>query len=38
MADQLIENVSKEDMAEFARLMALDVAYYQSKYGDLPPR
>lgn len=36
LADQLIEKVSKEDLAECARLMALNVAHYQSKYGDLP--
>ena len=36
LADQLIERVSKEDIAECARLMALNVAHYQSKYGALP--
>jgi hypothetical protein len=36
LADQLIEKVSKEDIAECARLMALNVAHYQSKYGELP--
>lgn len=36
LADQLIEKVSKEDLAECARLMALNVAHYQSKYGELP--
>lgn len=35
LADQLIEKVSKEDLAECARLMALNVAHYQSKYGEL---
>jgi hypothetical protein len=28
--------VSKEDLAECARLLALNVARYQSKYGELP--
>ncbi len=36
LADQLIEKVSKDDLAECARLMALNVAHYQSKYGELP--
>jgi len=36
LADQLIEKVSKEDLAECARLMAFNVEYYQSKYGELP--
>lgn len=36
LADQLIEKVSKEDIAETARLLALNVAHYQSKYGELP--
>jgi hypothetical protein len=36
LADLLIENVSKEDLAECARLLAMNVAHYQSKYGELP--
>ncbi len=36
LADQLIEKSTKEDIAECARLLALNVAHYQSKYGDLP--
>jgi len=36
LADQLIEKSSKEDVAEAARLLALNVAHYQSKYGELP--
>lgn len=36
LADQLIEKASKEDIAECARLLALNVAHYQSKYGMLP--
>lgn len=36
LADQLIEKVSKEDLAECARLLALNVAHYQNKYGELP--
>ena len=36
LADQLIEKSSKEDIAECARLLALNLAHYQSKYGELP--
>lgn len=36
LADQLIEKVSKEDLAECARLLAINIAHYQSKYGELP--
>lgn len=36
LADLLIEKVSKENIAECARLLALNVAHYQSKYGELP--
>lgn len=36
LADQLIEKVSKEDLAECARLLALNVAHYQNKYRELP--
>jgi len=36
LADKLIEKVSKEDLAETARLLALNIAHYQSKYGELP--
>ena len=36
LANQLIEKVSKDDLAECARLMALNVAHYQSKFGVLP--
>lgn len=36
LADQLIEKSTKEDIAETARLLALNLAHYQSKYGELP--
>jgi len=36
LADQLIEKSSKDDIAEAARLLALNVAHYQSKYGKFP--
>ena len=36
LADHLIEKVGKEELAECARLLALNVAHYQSKFGELP--
>ena len=36
LADKLIEKVSKDDLAECARLLALNIAHYQQKYGELP--
>jgi len=36
LADKLIEKVSKDDLAETARLLAINIAHYQSKYGELP--
>lgn len=37
LADLLIEQASKEQLAECARLIALNLAHYQSKFGvDLP--
>jgi hypothetical protein len=36
LADQLIESSTKDEIAECARLLALNVAHYQAKYGDLP--
>lgn len=36
LVGQLIEKVSKEDLAECARLLAINIAHYQSKYGELP--
>lgn len=36
LADQLTEKVSKEELAECARLLAMNVAHYQNKYGELP--
>lgn len=36
LADLLIEQASKEQLAECARLIALNLAHYQSKYGELP--
>lgn len=36
LADQLILGATKEDLAECARLLALNLAHYQGKYGELP--
>lgn len=36
LADQLIEKSSKDEIAECARLLALNLAHYQSKFGELP--
>jgi hypothetical protein len=36
LSDQLIEKSSKDDIAETARLLAMNLAHYQSRYGALP--
>ena len=36
LADRLIEDASKEQLAECARLLALNLAHYQGKFGELP--
>jgi hypothetical protein len=36
LADFLIDEASKEDLAECARLLALNVAHYQGKFGEIP--
>jgi hypothetical protein len=36
LANRLIGGASKENAAEAARLLALNVAHYQQKYGALP--
>ncbi len=36
LADQLIEQASKEQLADVARLLALNIGYYHEKYGDVP--
>ena len=35
-ADALIADASKKDVAEAAPVLALDLAQYQAKYGELP--
>jgi hypothetical protein len=36
LADALIENASKEQLGECARLLALNLAHYQGLYGEMP--
>jgi hypothetical protein len=36
LAAQLIEVSSKEELAELARLLALHIAHYRSRYGEVP--
>lgn len=36
LADALIENASKEQLGECARLLALNLAHYQGLYGEVP--
>ncbi len=34
--DEMIAESTKENLAECARLLALNVAHYRAKYGELP--
>lgn len=36
LADKLIKSATKDDLAECARLLALNLAHYQGKYGEMP--
>ena len=36
LADILIEDASKEQLAECSRLLALNLAHYQGKFGEVP--
>ena len=36
LADSLIERTTKEQLADVARLLALNCGYYQSRFGDVP--
>ncbi len=36
LADKLIAEADKEDVAEAARILALDLAQFQAKYGEFP--
>jgi hypothetical protein len=37
LTDRLLAGASKKDLAEAARLLALNVGHYQLKFGALPP-
>ena len=37
LADGLIEQATKEQLAETARLLAFNAAHYQIRHGDIPP-
>ncbi|MFP5484020.1 MAG: hypothetical protein ACLGGW_12175 [Gammaproteobacteria bacterium] len=36
LVDLLIDQASKEQLAECARLLALNLAHYQGLYGEVP--
>lgn len=36
LSDSLIEQASKEELAESARLLALNCAHYQIRHGEIP--
>jgi len=36
LTDQLIEKATKQDIAETARSLAVNLAHYKMKYGELP--
>ena len=36
LADSLIERTTKEQLADVARLLALNCGYYQTRFGDVP--
>ena len=36
LADKLIAEADKDDVAEAARILALNLAQYQAKHGELP--
>jgi hypothetical protein len=36
LADQRIEQATKDQLADVARLLALNIGWYQQRYGDVP--
>lgn len=36
LADQRIEQATKDHLADVARLLALNIGWYQQRYGDVP--
>ena len=37
LADELIAKATKDQLADVARLLALNIGYYHERYGDVPP-
>jgi hypothetical protein len=35
-ADELIAKASKDELAEVAKLLALNIGWYRQRYGDVP--
>jgi hypothetical protein len=36
LADQLVERATKDQLADVARLLAINCGYYQARFGDVP--
>lgn len=36
LVDKLVQLADKDDLAECARLLAMNVAHYEMKYGEMP--
>jgi hypothetical protein len=36
LSDELIEDAAKEEVAEVARILAIQCGYYETKYGEMP--
>ena len=36
LADQFIKRATKDQLADVARLLALNIGWYQQRYGDVP--
>ena len=36
LADMLIEKATKEQLAECARILALNLAHYKARHGEIP--
>jgi phosphoserine phosphatase len=36
LADALIDRATKDQLADVARLLALNIGWYQQRYGDVP--
>ena len=36
LADEMIDKATKNQLADVARLLALNIGYYREEYGDVP--